>query len=92
MFFFVFIEISPRLSSLHSGSLVRIEESNDPYGIVSIEPLTVSVDEEPIKVNLNIQRTGRIILLYKSVCNTHFLGKIVSLNPASRCNLIKFCQ
>ena len=72
--YFFFLEISPRLSSLHSGSLVRIEESNDPYGIVSIEPLTVSVDEEPIKVNLNIQRTGRIILLYTSVYNTHFFG------------------
>ena len=43
---------------MYSSSLVTIEESNDPYGILSVEPSAVSVEEEFKKVNLTIQRTG----------------------------------
>ncbi|XP_060082724.1 adhesion G-protein coupled receptor V1-like [Ylistrum balloti] len=50
--------ISPRLSSLYTNSVVRIEESNDPYGVLCMEPSEVSVEEEYRQVNISIARTG----------------------------------
>ncbi|XP_033749541.1 adhesion G-protein coupled receptor V1-like [Pecten maximus] len=50
--------ISPRLSSLYTNSVVRIEESNDPYGVLCMEPSEISVEEEYRQVNISIVRTG----------------------------------
>ncbi|XP_069137444.1 adhesion G-protein coupled receptor V1-like isoform X2 [Argopecten irradians] len=50
--------ISPRLSSLYTDSIVHIEESNDPYGVLCMEPSDISVEEEYRQVNISIVRTG----------------------------------
>ncbi|KAL3865787.1 hypothetical protein ACJMK2_043142 [Sinanodonta woodiana] len=52
--------ISPRLSSLYASSVVVIEESNDPYGILEIVPQTVKVEELYQTVNLTVLRTAGI--------------------------------
>ncbi|KAK3601208.1 hypothetical protein CHS0354_004408 [Potamilus streckersoni] len=52
--------ISPRLSSLYAASIVVIEESNDPYGILEIVPQTVKVEEQYQTVNLTVLRTAGI--------------------------------
>ncbi|XP_041376199.1 adhesion G-protein coupled receptor V1-like [Gigantopelta aegis] len=50
--------VSPRLSSRYAVSTVTIKESNDPNGILSIEPTTTSVAEEYTRVVLKVVRTG----------------------------------
>ncbi|XP_053406312.1 adhesion G-protein coupled receptor V1-like [Mercenaria mercenaria] len=52
--------ISPRISYIHQSSVVKIEESNDPYGVLHIEPTYITVEERFQQVNLTIKRTGLV--------------------------------
>ena len=56
------LDISPRLSKLHSSAKVTISRNNDPYGVVSVMANSGESDgkvSEPGFVELTILRTGR---------------------------------
>lgn len=50
--------ISPRISYLYGSSDVMIKESNDPYGVIHMEPEHITVPEIYQDVNLTVKRTG----------------------------------
>ena len=50
---------SPRISYLYGGSVVTIQESNDPYGVLHLEPDHVEVAETYQDVNISVKRTGQ---------------------------------
>ena len=54
--------ISPRISYLYDYSVVTIQESNDPYGVLCFEPQMVYVEEVHQDVNLTIKRTGKVFI------------------------------
>ncbi|XP_052793587.1 adhesion G-protein coupled receptor V1-like [Mya arenaria] len=52
--------VSPRISYLYGGSVVTIKESNDPYGVLNMEPEHSEVAEIYQDVNITVKRTGGI--------------------------------
>ena len=56
----MFSGISPRISYMYGSSSVTIKESNDPYGVIHIEPEQITVPEMFHDVNLTVKRTGNI--------------------------------
>lgn len=53
------LDISPRISYIYPSSVVTIAESNDPYGVLHIEPAGITVTELYQQVNLTVKRTGK---------------------------------
>ncbi|KAL4228132.1 hypothetical protein ACF0H5_013567 [Mactra antiquata] len=52
--------ISPRISYLHKSSIVTIKESNDPYGVLHMEPDLIVIPEMFQEVELKVTRSGGI--------------------------------
>ncbi|XP_048257204.1 adhesion G-protein coupled receptor V1-like isoform X2 [Haliotis rufescens] len=51
---------SPRLSELYSTATVSITESNDPYGVLCLEPWTFTTQEKFTAIVLTVVRTGGV--------------------------------
>ncbi|KAJ8304146.1 hypothetical protein KUTeg_017729 [Tegillarca granosa] len=81
---------SPRLSTTFSHSVVTIAESNDPYGVLCLEPVYMTVEELHRSINLTIQRTGGIYGTVSVVVRTVGGGEPwtsqIAINPASTGN------
>lgn len=51
-------ELSPRISALYNTSHVVIKESNDPYGMLSLDEVADAVEEKDQDVTITIRRSG----------------------------------
>ena len=58
-FIFIISGVSPRISYLYSASVVTIQESNDPYGVLCFEPQLYFVEETFQKINVTVKRSGK---------------------------------
>ncbi|KAH3717902.1 hypothetical protein DPMN_060698 [Dreissena polymorpha] len=87
------LSISPRISYLRATSVVTILESNDPYGVLNMEPVTVTVNEAYQDINITVKRTGGIFGTVSVLVRTvgggeDWTGQIVPRPGASGNNTI----